>query len=1100
MNTEWINHYLTRLNEIYCCGEAREESYYPLLDDLIRQSWDELHKNMKKLKTILVPKTTTAGNPDMVVRTPDSQLIGYIEAKRINENLDKIEGHPQILRYREVFPNFILTSFHEFRLYRYGTLIAKSSLKSTLNNTSLTENDSSLKNKDVPYMELMKEFFSYSIPTNPDAKELAKALAIRTRFFRDQVILRELKAPVNKNVFSKGNAIFEYYDAFKKFLIHGLTIEDFADLYAQTLTFGLFIAATRCPDKLERETAFRYISQTGGILHDIFKFISMGNIPKQLACSLEDIIDVLRSANCIGLLNTYYRDDKGDDPAIHFYETFLSQYDPDLREKKGVYYTPKPVVQFIVNAVNDLLKTKLNRRDGLADIGTTVLDPAAGTSAFLVETAKLAMMEYKRICGEGSVLSFIRHYLFHNLFGFEGMMAPYAVGHLKMSYILEKEGTHLEEGDRFNLYLTNTLEMDEIEQSSLPGMSTLSEEAHLAALIKKEIPIMVIIGNPPYSGHSQNKSNITVSGGMGRNKLKQMKIKTWIGEKIEDYKMVDGHKLDEKNTKWLQDDYVKFIRFAQSRIDDNGEGIVGFITNHAYLDNPTFRGMRQSLMKSFNEIYILDLHGNTSKKERCPDGSRDENVFDIRQGVAIALMVKLKGGKECKIFHGDVWGLREFKFDFLINNDMTTIKWKRVHPFPDYYLFTPQFDLGENENVTLYGSFLKLTDIFPLHSVGIVTARDELTIRESVEEMRETLEDFIRSNEEITRLRFNLGDDTRDWKVKTAQQDIREMGIDEKKIFRILYRPFEIRYTYFTGKSRGFHCMPRTDVMKHMLKPNLGLISVRQVAEGTFNHCFVSDTMVESRVTTSNKGIGFLFPLYRYTYAESEDAFHGGGKRKKRHLFNGIDDTPEKLPNLVSSLLDMLAKNWGFERAPLPEGVFYYIYGVLYSSVYREKYAAFLKIDFPRIPFTGDYDVFMEMSRIGEKLVNLHLLKSQELDNSDVRFEMKGSNRVEHFYFRRERPWVFPNTVKKSEVTEKKGRVYINAIQYFSGVSEDVWEYVIAGYPVLSKFLKLRRGQVLTHEEIRQFIRIACSLQLTIKYVKEIDDLYLRLEENLMCP
>jgi hypothetical protein len=1061
-----VDDYLNAIYEIFSSGEAREESYYTALEAFIRRTWKILKK--KEPRIIIMPKKADRGNPDLVIRSPDSRLIGYIEAKAPQKKLDDVEKSEQIKRFLEVFPNFILTNFLEFRFYRSGKRVSSVFIGWQNSLVKLGAKLMPVLENLEKCLELFGVFFSFVHPRNWNAKDLAGALAVRTRFFRDQVVMEELDQALERD--ETGSHILGFYNAFKTYLIHGLGKEEFADLYSQTLTFGLFTAATRRKKRLTRENAIRYIPLTSGILHDIFQFISMGNIPGQLACSLDDIVEVLNSVDASKLLNEYYFDEKGDDPILHFYETFLSQYDPKVREKRGVYYTPEPVVWFIVRSLHIILKEKLNRPDGLADTGIKILDPAAGTSTFLAAAAQLAVEEYAGTYGEGAKLDFAHHYLLDNLYGFEELMAPYAVGHLKMSFILEKIGVRLNEGERFNFYLTNTLEMEDTEQSNLPGMSTLSMESRLAAAIKKKTPITVVLGNPPYAGHSLNSSETLVTKTTGSRKSKMTKVKTWIGEQIENYKMVNGKPLAEKNIKWLQDDYVKFIRFAQTKIDENGEGVMGFITNHAYLDNPTFRGMRRSLLNSFDEIYILDLHGNALKKEKCPDGSTDENMFDIRQGVAIALFIKRKnGGEECRVYHADAWGLRQEKYDLLWGNDISTLQWEPVSPWWEFYLFTPA--RMEKADRFLYQRFHKVTDIFPVHSVGIVTARDRLTIKEDADSVHRTISRFCDLDEERVRLLFGLGEDTRDWRVKLAQKDIAASGEDRQKVVPILYRPFDIRYTYYTGRSRGFHCMPRPEVMKHMLRDNIALITVRQVAEGDFNHCFAADTIVESRITTSNKGIAYIFPLFLYP-----------GKNQK-DLFRRPGEPSEKQPNLEPGLIALLTGKAGFSPAPSAEQVFYYIYAVLFSNFYREKYKENLKIDFPRIPFTSDYGLFIEMGKLGERLAALHLMKSPELNETVCRFEKVGKNQVIKVRFAEE---------------EKEGRVYINDDQYFSPVPRGVWEYKIAGYQVMAKWLKMHRGQGLGHKEVRKFIKIVHSIQLTIQYQGQIDKLYPRIEERLL--
>ncbi|UCH97003.1 MAG: N-6 DNA methylase [Candidatus Aminicenantes bacterium] len=1068
-----VSKYLTDVYNMFSSGEAREESYYPALERFILKIRDLIKR--PDLEIISVPKKTEAGNPDFVIKAPGTKTVGYIEAKAPTKKLADVEDSPQINRYREVFPNLILTNFLEFRLYRYGKLINSICIDQQV---SLVKGGiKPLPQNEEKCLELFKDYLSYILPNHINARWLAVALANRTRLMRDYVVMEELKTGPGSKAKGRENHILGFYHAFKKYLIHDLTKKDFADLYSQTLTFGLFTAATRCKGKLKRESAINYIPTANGILHDMFQFISIDKVPQQLKCSMDDIVHLINlvDANCI--LYEYFIESKGEDPIHHFYETFLSEYDPRVREKRGVYYTPRPVVFFIVKSIHLILKIKLKRSDGLADPGIKILDPAAGTATFLAEAAQLAIEEYMRKYGQGTKEDFVGNYKLNNLYGFELMMAPYAMAYLKMAYILDRIGGRLEEEERFNIYLTNALEMEDIEQSNLPCMSTMSGESRLAGKIKKKTPITVILGNPPYAGHSLTKSETIISRTTRTKRIKYQKVKTWIGEQIEAYKLIDGKPLPEKNLKWLQDDYVKFIRFAQVKIQEKGEGVVGLVTNHAYLDNPTFRGMRRSLMESFNEIYILNLHGNVMKKEKCPDGSIDENVFDIRQGVAISLFIKIKNeGADCKVFYADLWGPREDKYAQLGENNILDIQWKRIFPTPGFYLFTPAAAPESETRGHMYQRFYKVTDIFPVHSVGIVTARDKLTVKKNEEEMYNTILAFSKVDEAFARLNFRLGDDTRDWQVKAAQKDVLESGIDRKRIVPILYRPFDIRYTYYTGISRGFICMPRPDVMKHMLQENIGLITVRQVAEGVFNHCLAADTIVESRVTTSNKGIAYIFPLYVYLYPN----------RDKRGLFNRLNNQ-ESMPrqlNINPKIFNLLREMAGFDPLPSAEQVFYYIYAVLFSTLYREMYAEYLKIDFPRVPFISDYDLFVEVARWGERLTAIHLMKAPELDQTFSKFEVSGDNRVERIRF--------------EPAADQGGRVYINNCQYFSHISPDIWEYETCGYQVMDKWLKSRKNSTLSCKDMKHYIKIARCLELTIQYQQKIDQLYPSLEKSLI--
>ncbi|MEA3356579.1 MAG: N-6 DNA methylase [Candidatus Bipolaricaulota bacterium] len=577
--------------------------------------------NQQEVQVTTLPKQTEAGNPDFRVWDGNQHVIGYIEAKPpTGKHLQSISETEQLQRYRSTFPNLILTNFFEFRLYRNGELIdsaqiARPFVAAELGGVPPVENANE-------GLALLERFFSFSLPKAYTAESLATALAVRTRFLRDEVVALELEQERNRGA----GDLLGFYEAFKQYLIGTLTPEDFADLYAQTITYGLFAARVRAGTEFHRRAAFDTIPHTIGILRDIFRYISLGDLPNSLECIVDDIAEVLAVADVRGILHRYFHEGKGADPIVHFYETFLTKYNPAERERRGVYYTPESVVSYIVRSLHTILKEEFEKPDGLAAADVTLLDPAAGTMTFVARAAQVAMEEFVKKYGEGSRGSFLHDHILQNFYAFELMMAPYAIGHLKMAFFLEELGYRLKPQERVKFYLTNTLEMEELAEAKLPGLSSLADESHLAGEVKRGRPILVILGNPPYSGHSVNKG-------------------PWIRGLIEDYKQVDGKPLRERNPKWLQDDYVKFLRFAEWKITQAGEGVVGMITNHSYLDNPTFRGMRQHLMNAFDEIYVLDLHGNSLKKETCPDGTEDENVFDIRQGVAIALFLKYGHGK-----------------------------------------------------------------------------------------------------------------------------------------------------------------------------------------------------------------------------------------------------------------------------------------------------------------------------------------------------------------------------------------------------------------------------------------------------------------------
>lgn len=1089
-----LKSYLKRIYEIANRGDAREESYYSILEDLLKAYIESVGKRNIHITTL--PKKTEAGNPDFRIWDGKQHIVGYIEAKAPTvDQLDHIQTTEQLKRYRHTFPNLILTNFFEFRLYRNGTLIDKVLIARPFIVHKLKAIPPVEKESD--FLKLLERFFSFSLPKVYDAKTLAIELAKRTRFLKDEVIAEELIEEGTRKGFILG-----FYEAFRKYLISSLSKEEFEDLYSQTITYGLFAARTRSENGFNRKLAYDNIPHTIGILRDVFNFISLGDLPKQMEWIIDDISEVLAVTDVKNILHQYFHEGKGKDPIVHFYETFLAEYDPKTREKRGVYYTPEPVVSYIVRSLHQILKEHFNRPDGFASDSVTVLDPAAGTLTFLAEAANLALQEFVSKYGEGGKENFIKEHILKNFYAFELMMAPYAVGHLKMSFLLEELGYKIQEDDRFKLYLTNTLEMEELAQTALPGMSSLSEESHLAGKVKKEQPILVILGNPPYSGISANLSEKEVTITKGQRYITNYQIqedkingyykliaqtkearreikarqKTWIGELIEHYKMIDGQWLKEKNPKWLQDDYVKFIRFAQWKISQAGEGVLGFITNHSYLDNPTFRGMRQSLMDSFNEIYILDLHGNSLKKEKCPDGSKDENVFDIQQGVAVALFIKKREEKkECKVFHSEIWGLRENKNDWLLENDVKTTNWQKVSPKSEFYLFIPR----DERRLERYEKYPKVADIFPLNGVGMTTARDSFVIDRDKNTLLNRIRLFKNSKYSDDDLHtFFQINRKKGWSIRKAWNMLQSISDSDlnKFVLPVVYRPFDVQWIFYHD-SVVWRTVKR--VMHHMMQENLALCIGRagQVVglEKPWNIVFCSDCIEDFNLFY--RGGNVNLPLYIYQDTDNSPNHVRGTNRTMMMIFEPAEAYRPKKPNINQAFLDFLTKTYA--KMAKPEKIFYYIYAVLYSNIYRIKYAEFLKIDFPRVPFTKDYEIFSKMGEYGKRLVGLHLLKSVEIDQPIAKFQGKGDERVE-----------------KLRYDEKEKRTYINESQYFEGITEEVWQYQIGGYQVCNKWLKDRKKKLLSLDDIKHYCKIVTSIQKTIEVQKAIDDIYPEVEKE----
>lgn len=1032
-----LSTYLKTIAEKTMRLDSTESSYYGAVETLFSNF--PLEKG-RKTKVTVLPKPTEAGNPDFRVWDGENFIVGYIEAK-LPGDLDNPKHQEQFDRYVSTFPNVILTDFYEFRLFRDGVqidsaLIARhlvAKLKQTPNLENIAD-----------FERLANAFFEFKLPKTFTAQQLATQLAKRTRFLRD-IVHDQLQEELDP----KRGKLYYYFQAFRIFLIPSLNPETFADLYAQTIAYGLFAARTRIPasEAFSRRSAFDYIPHTVGILQELFRYISLEDPSDQMKIIIDDIASVLNASDINSILDQYYKQGKGEDPIIHFYETFLNEYDPATREARGVYYTPEPVVKYIVRSVHELLKSEFGLSDGLATKGVTLLDPAAGTLTFPAEAIKLAVQEYVNKYGEGGKEGFIRDQILPNFYAFELMMAPYAIGHMKVAYLLEALGFKMRGEDAFKLYLTNTLEMEDIQQAEVPGIEALSAESHNAGRVKQE-PILVIIGNPPYSGHSANPSE---------------KYKKPLRENVDgaqSYFIVDGKPLGERNPKWLQDDYVKFLRFAQCKIQRAGKGIVAMITNHGWLDNPTFRGMRQSLMKTFNRIYIIDLHGNSIKKEVSPDGSRDENVFDIRVGTAISIFIKNeKSDNILDVFSFDLYGERDKKYGYLDQSSVHSTDWLELHPTQDLYILKPLNQTLEGE----YEKFPKITQIFPVNGIGVATHRDKFVIHENKRDLLVRISQFADPTlpDDFFREAYGLSD-TRDWSLSENRKALSKVVDLHDLMTKYAYRPFDDRFIIYSQFLVEF---PRKELLQHMAAENLAILVGRQGQavgeEYAWNLSLITDKI--SDVNMFYRGGATVCPLY--VYKDETDLT----------LFPSQSEL--KTPNIDEKINIKIREVFGREVSP--EEIIFYVYAILYSPLYRNMYSEFLKTDFPRIPFTYDPEVFEEMARLGERLKDLHLLRSEELEDSTVRFQGTGDDIIR---FRRYDP--------------DQKRLYINKDKYFENLDPEVWHYQIGGYQVLDKYIKDRKDQPLT--DPRHIIRIATALARTLEIQSKIDESFPRINRNYL--
>ncbi|MDE0682412.1 MAG: N-6 DNA methylase, partial [Candidatus Poribacteria bacterium] len=994
------NRYLQNIHRTQTSTEATPElSLYPHLQTFLEELLVDLGRDTVQL-TQEPRRLDQIGRPDFIAI--DGLLpVGYIEAEAYGRDLDALTGHAaaQNARFIENLDNFILTNFVDFRLYADGVLRATANIEDSPENLK----------------RLLERFLDAGQVEITSPEVLARHLARRTR---------ELQTQIATTLTDENSEIYGMFSAFKALLISTLTPADFADMYAQTLAYGLFAARCTLPNAthFSRHTATDALPRSNPFLVQLFHHVASPTLETNVTYILDDIAALLRSVPTEMLRTAFAARNHLEDPVIHFYETFLAEYDPQRRVDRGVYYTPPQVISYIVRSVDSLLKTELNRPDGLADDDTLILDPATGTGGFLLTTLDHIKEYVTETYGTGEWTQYVNAQPVRRKLGVDLLGAAYTIAHLKLSLFLQAQGWRADE--RLGIYLTNTLEQPDEMQPSIPFAGFISDEANAALSVKRDEPILVILGNPPYQRRSANPSRV------GREL-------TFIGELIEDYKQVDGEPLGEKNSKTLQSDYVKFIRWAQWRIDKNGEGVIGYIVNNSFLDGPMFRGMRKSLLDSFNAIYLLNLHGSNRRTEAVPTAQSDENVFDISQGVCILLCVKESDNPApATIYYADMWGAREERYNLLSETDVQSTEWCALQSISPYYLFVPQV----TDHSAEYESGWEITNIFHVGSVGVATGRDRFTIHRTAEEIRETVTDFVSLSVDEARERYRLPRDTRDWRVHFAQADIRNHPDSEQHIKPIRYRPFDTRWTYYTGRSRGFHSTPRDAVMSHLLTENLALCVCRVVKSPVWQHALITNQITDkSYISNRTSESTYVFPLYLYPNPEE------------------LGISTERSLNFKSAFLTAFSEALELpQTAPfnLPEGVspeeiLAYIYAVLYSPTYRERYYDFLKYDFPRIPLPEDIEQFRTLAALGQRLMDWHLLKDVQIP-AVHRFAGEGDGVVE-----------------KARYLD--GRVWINPTQYFTDVPLAVWEYEIGTYQVCEKWLKDRKGEELRRAELQQY-------------------------------
>lgn len=1042
--------YIDRLRKLHANPLSREHAYRPALEKLMR--------NVGEVEAINDPAQSEHGAPDFIFlnRSNPDIVLGYAEAKDIGIDLHKVEGSDQMHRYAG-YQNLYLTDYLEFRFYangeRYETIRIGAVKNGQLH--GLPENYSR-------FAELIESFFNQPPQSIASGKRLAEIMGAKARRVRDDIIAYFSEKPGDTEELAK------IFNLMRTMLVHDLSQVQFADMYAQTLVYGLFVARYNDTSAatFNRTEARDLVPKTNPFLLSFFDHIAGPHFDQRLARAVDELCAVFRVSDVKTLVHKHLesaKDSSYKDPVIYFYEDFLQSYDPELRRAMGAYYTPLPIANFIVRHIDALLKTELGITKGLADAAkiayrvedgqiriykdrftggkrkaksqdleihrVQILDPATGTGTFLNQIMQFIYAQFAS-GQQGMWPSYVAEDLVPRLNGFEFMMAPYTIAHLKLGMTLEDSGvTHLAE--RLRVYLTNTLEEGIYHQPDLFSFGlaeAVTEESRQAGIIKADRPIMVVLGNPPWAALTSNDSD-------------------YATRLVAKYKFEPGGQIKlQERKQWLQDDYLKFLAFAEDMIERAGEGIVGMITNHSYLHNKTSRGVRWHLARTFDKIYALDLHGNVKLKESAPDGSRDENVFNIQQGSAIILAIKYRdgGNEDAQVLSADLYGSRASKFQQL---DSDNIDWQPVTLNKSTYRFA-QSPLHENDE---YGEWVSVVDLFNVSNSSIVTARDKLVVdvdRSTLAQRIEMFADPSYSDDE-TRSRFfpkrrsrkYPAGDSRGWKLPDARKAVKSEKPAEY-IKQILYRPFDIRYIWY---SKAMVDWPRMDVGKHMAHSgNVGLVVRRQMPQdNSATYFFIADRIIsDGYIKSDNKGSETIAPLY---------LFHEDGSKTSNLV-------RERVRKLVSDLTHDVDD----------QEVFDYIYGIFHSPSYRTQFHSRLKDDFPKIPAPKDDEEFEWFRAAGERLRRLHLMVDPSVDEFSTTYPVSGSNAVEKVEF-------------------EDNRVWINADQYFGGVQQPAWTFVIGAYRPADKWLRERIGCVLRNEDLAHYQRIVKVLMETQAIMDEID-------------
>lgn len=1035
-----ISDFLSKVQAVAKTGIAREHAYRPALHGLFSSLSNEI-------TPVNDPAKSDVGAPDFIILRGDI-AIGHVEAKDLGIGLRgmKDANKNQQDRYRAGFSNLIYTNCLDWDFYRNGDLIASVTIGDYLMGIQPRPDQfSALEN-------LLADFVAQRPQTITSPKVLAEKMAGKAQLIKD-VLAKALTADTHLTT-----DIGNQFTAFRQHLIHDITKEDFADIYAETIAYGMFAARLHDTslDTFSRQEALDLLPKSNPFLRSLFGYVAGQDLDDRIAWIIDDLAKVFQAADVAKIMEGFGKLTGQRDPFLHFYETFLSAYNPAKRKARGVWYTPEPVVNFIVRAVDEVLQTEFGLTEGLADTskvtvdwdtGQTdkgkpvtikkevhrvqVLDPATGTGTFLAEVIKQIAPKVKDVAS-GMWSSYIEKDLIPRLHGFELIMASYSMCHMKLDMILTELG-YKPTGTppRLSVYLTNSLEEGEAANQSLPFAQWLSNEVKQANTIKRDMPIMCVIGNPPYNIKSSNLSKAQVA-------------------MVAPYRKVDGKIIKEKGMlqfeKNINNDYIKFLALSENLIKSTGFGVLGFITSHGYLKSSSFRGLRAHLLETFHEIRIIDMHGNSEIREVTPNGITDENVFDIKQGVSIVIAIRrrepMKG--KGKVYFAELWGSRKHKYEALQQSQLRTMAWTDCKAASPSYIFHPS-----GPGFDAYGTkFPSLVEWFPTYSSGVITARDNFSINESASVLYDRAQKFsgnkALSNTELCK---SLGiKEKKGWDISEARRSLASVSNINSIIKDISYRPFDVRKIIFHDSVVWTTARVTMDSM--LAGPNVALVSARSEKSGTCSHFFVSDKLVETKCgerTTQSA----VFPLYIYPTEQDLD-------QNRRVNLN---------PKLLQKMQNLAIHPT--HGKPDEVQCFDYIYGVLHCPAYRNTYSEFLKIDFPRIPWPASPDDFWDVATKGGFLRRLHLMDGAAIGATPFPYHGQGNDVVDQPRF-------------------EDGKVWINETQYFADAPAKSWDFYIGGYQPAQKWLKDRKGRKLDFNDVKHYQRILKILAETDRIMQTI--------------